>query len=598
MTSPPPTAPGGPRDAGTSFARALVDEWARAGVGHAVLSPGSRSAPVALALAHDGRLALHVVLDERSAAFFALGIGRSTGRPAVVLCTSGTAAANLHPAVLEAHHGRVPLVVVTADRPPELRDVGAAQTVDQVRIFGSAPRWFHDAELPVDRPGAPAAWRALGARSVVEALGPPPGPVHLNLPFAEPLVPTGGPLVDAPGRPGGEPWVRRREGKEAATPGLVEGLADLVASTDRGVVVAGWGADAPAREVTRFAETAGWPVLADPLSGLREGPSAVSTYDALVRHPAFGDAHRPDLVVRLGAAPTSKALARWLDGSGGPAGPVPEVVVGGAGAWLDPDHRAREVIAASPGPLLDAVAERLGLAGRAGRLGGASAWAGTWRDAEAAARAAIDGHLDADDEPFDGRVARDVHDAVPAAGTLLVASSMPVRDLETFARPRRGVRVLANRGVNGIDGFVSTVLGAAAGSGSSATVALLGDLCLLHDAGGMLASAAAGVDAVLVVVDNDGGGIFSFLAQADHPDDFELLFGAPQPVDVAKVAAGYGIPAVPAERAADVGPAVLRALDAGGVRMVHVRTDRHANVARHEAVWRAVGEAVGPRPDR
>ncbi len=592
------TTPGGPRDVNTSFGRTLVDEWARGGVCHAVLSPGSRSTPVAMALAADGRLELHVVLDERSAAFFALGLGRATGRPAVVLCTSGTAAANLHPAVLEAHHGRVPLLVVTADRPPELRDVGAGQTVDQVRLFGPVTRWFHDAEVPTDRSGAPAAWRSLGARSVAEALGPPPGPVHLNLPLAEPLVPTGAPLVEAPGRPGGVPWIRHRAGAGAPGAGVApvaaEALAERVAATERGVVVAGWGAGEAPATVARFAEAAGWPLLADPLSGLREGPAVVSTYDALARHAAFRDGHRPDFVLRLGAPPTSKALARWLADPGGD-GPVPEIVIGAHHGRLDPDRRVAEVVDVGAGgdgsgtALLDEVAVRLGP--RSGRSG----WVASWADADRAARVAIDAHLDADDEPFDGRVARDVHDALPGGTTLLVASSMPVRDLESFARPRRGVRVLSNRGVNGIDGFVSTTLGVAAGAAGEAgpTVALLGDLCFLHDGGGLLAAAGAAVDAVLVVVDNDGGAIFSFLPQAGHPRDFERLFGTPPEAGVADVAAGYGIPVASVNRAAELDGEVSRAIDAGGVRMVHVRTDRRTNVARHEAVWAAVAARLG-----
>ncbi len=575
-----------PVDANTSFARALVDEWVRGGVAHAVVSPGSRSAPVAMALAHDGRFELHVVLDERSAAFLALGVGRSTGRPAVVLCTSGTAPANFHPAVLEACHGRVPLIVATADRPPARRDVGAGQTVEQVRLYGHAVRWFRDVELPADRPGAPEAWRALGARSVIEALGPPPGPVHLNLPFAEPLVPTGDPLIEAPGRRGGEPWVRRRPGVEdrdrAPDPAAVDALTERAAGVERGIVVAGWGAATPPGPVARFAERTGWPVLADPLSGLRHGPHVVSTYDALVADDGFREAHRPQVVLRLGASPTSKALARWLSRA------VPEVAVGEDSAWLDPDHRTAEVVAGEPGPLLEAAAHRLPPTRT-------SAWAASWAEAEAAARSAIDAHLDADDEPFDGRVARDVHDAVPGGGTLVVASSMPVRDLETFARPRRGVRVLANRGVNGIDGFVSTVLGVAAATDGGPTVALLGDLCFLHDGGGLLAATGADVDAVLVVVDNEGGAIFSFLPQAAHPRDFELLFGTPPAAGVAGVATGYGLPVVTVRGAGEVATEVGRAIDAGGVRIVHVRTDRRRNVARHDAVRAAVAARLGGR---
>src|SRR5262245_12238080 len=281
------------RDANTAFARAFVDEWARSGVTDACLAPGSRSAPLALALAADDRIRLHVHLDERSASFFALGIGKATGQPAVVLCTSGTAAANFHPAVLEADESRVPLVVCTADRPPELRGTGAGQTVDQVKLFGDAVRWFHDGGVPDDHVGAGAEWRSMAARAVAASLGPPAGPVHLNLPFREPLIPTGAPLVDAPGRSHGRPWTARAPGTRAPSPPALNSLADLVHRTPRGLLVAGWGAGASPQTVLGFAAVTGWPVLADPISNLRV-PGTVSTYDPMLRSAAFAAAHRPN----------------------------------------------------------------------------------------------------------------------------------------------------------------------------------------------------------------------------------------------------------------------------------------------------------------
>src|SRR5689334_4664804 len=283
------------RDANTALARAFVDEWARAGVQHAVVAPGSRSTPLALALAANGRIRVHVHLDERSAAFFALGAARSSGVPAVVLCTSGTAAANFHPAVLEARHSRVPLVVCTADRPPELRDAGAGQTVDQLKLYGDAVRWFCEVGAPEDAGPAGAgtagpgpAWRSVAARAVAEAAGPPAGPVHLNLAFREPLVPTGEPLVEAPGRADGRAWtVAVPAPVRAPDPATVERVTELVRGTRCGVLVAGWGAGVDPATAGRFARAAGWPVLADPLSGLRTGPHAISTYDPLLRAPAF-----------------------------------------------------------------------------------------------------------------------------------------------------------------------------------------------------------------------------------------------------------------------------------------------------------------------
>jgi 2-succinyl-5-enolpyruvyl-6-hydroxy-3-cyclohexene-1-carboxylate synthase len=568
------------RDATTAFALALVDEWARAGVREACLAPGSRSAPLALALAADDRVRVHVHLDERSAAFFALGTAKASGSPGVVLCTSGTAAANFHPAVLEASHSRTPLIVCTADRPPELRDTGAGQTVDQLDLYGGAVRWFCEVGVPVDHPGAAASWRSIAARAVAESVGPPPGPVHLNLAFREPLVPTGAPHVDAPGRIDGRPWTTVTRPTRAPDAATVTRVADAVRARPRGLIVAGWGSDTSAETVDRVATAAGWPVLADPISGLRQGRNAVSTYEALLRSPGFAERHRPDLVLRLGAAPTSKPLTAWL----GPE--VPQLLVDPDGAWLDPGRGVAERLAVDPEPLFAALVDTLEPVAERDQ-----SWLRSWQDAERAARSALDDLLDGWETLFEGRVARDTVDALPGGATLVVASSMPVRDVEAFARPRAGVRFLANRGVNGIDGFVSTVLGAAAVS-RAPTVALLGDLCLLHDANGLLGAAGRGVDATFVVLDNDGGGIFSFLPQAEHPEHFELLFGTPHGIDLAALASMHRLPADRVEKAGEVVPAVEAAIAAGGVRFVIVPTERAENVRRHRDAWKAVAAAL------
>jgi 2-succinyl-5-enolpyruvyl-6-hydroxy-3-cyclohexene-1-carboxylate synthase len=586
------------RDVNTAFARALVDEWARAGLTDVAVAPGSRSTPMALALAGDSRVRVHVFLDERSAGFFALGAAKASGLPAAVLCTSGTAAAHLHGAVLEAHHARVPMLVCTADRPPELRDTGAPQTTDQVRLYGPAVRFFADLS-PEDHPAAMAAWRPLAARAFSEAAGPPAGPVHLNLAFREPLVPDGSEIPEVPGRPEGRPWTASLPGRPALGTEELDRVAAAVRGATRGVVVAGWGAGCDFEVVERFARRGGWPLLADPLSGLRQpGEVTVSTYEALLRVPGFAAAHRPDLVVRLGAPLTSKAAHGWLDAT------VPQVLLDPDAAWLDPGRSVTWRLAADPALVLDGLAERVAPTSR-DRFSGSPEnphpdWLDAWREAESSARRALDAFLDAADEPFEGRVARDVHDCLPTGAALVVASSMPVRDLEAFARPRAGVRVMANRGVNGIDGFTSTVLGVAAGTaGAGAPVAgLMGDLAFLHDAASLTFAARAGLDAVLVVVDNDGGGIFSFLPQATAPavtaSDFESLFGTPHGLDLTAVARSYGLPAERAERAGDVAPMMEKALTAGGVRVVVVGTgDRPANVERHRAAWAAVAEAVG-----
>ena len=566
------------RDAHTAFARAVVDEWVRGGVAHACVAPGSRSTPMAHALAVDGRIAVHVFLDERSAAFAALGIGRATGRPAVVLCTSGTAAANFHPAVAEADLGRVPLVVATADRPPELWGVGAPQTMGQTRLYGDAVREFVDLGPPVDEPDAGAVWRATAARTVIVATGPPAGPVHWNLPFREPLVPTGDPLVDAPGRPDGAPWTRVGRTVRVADREVVARVAARVRAHPRGVIVAGWGSGADPDLVARVADLAAWPVLADGVSGLRSGPFTVSTYDPLLRVPAFAASHRPEVVLRLGAPTTGRVLGEHLRG-------VPQIVLDPADTWADPPRAAVERVAGDADGFLRALAVSL-QGGRADRE-----WLDDWLGAEVVARAAVDAHLDGCTEPFEGRIARDVADAVPDGGALVVASSMPIRDVESFARPRSGIAVHANRGVNGIDGFVSTAIGVALGSGAP-TVALLGDLCFLHDANGLLGAARRGIDCTFVVVDNDGGGIFSFLPQAEAmPEEFETLFGTPQGVDLAALAAVHGVTVID-DASVDALPDLVAGVTGGGVRLIRIRTDRAANVALHRATWAAVAAAL------
>jgi 2-succinyl-5-enolpyruvyl-6-hydroxy-3-cyclohexene-1-carboxylate synthase len=596
------------------FALTLVDELARAGVTDACLAPGSRSAPVALALAEHPGIALHVHLDERAAAFFALGAAKRSGRPVVVLCTSGTAAANFHPAVLEADHARVPLLVLTADRPPELRGTGANQATDQLKLYGPAVRWFCEVGVPGDDPAAGRYWRSLASRAVAEATGLPAGPVHLNLAFADPLVPLdpaagppgGWPRLagePAPGRAGGAPWTAAPAGVRAAAPADVAALAEAVRANPRGLLVAGWGAELDPAAVDAFAAASGWPVLADPLSGARRGPAAVSTYDGLVRASRFAADHRPDLAVRVGAAPTSKALTAWLDES------VPQVLVDPSAGWPDPGRAASLRLTADPSALLAAATELLAAGGRGdataptAALGSGDAaarpaapsgpWVEEWLEAERLAREAIDELLDGWAEPFEGRVARDLVGWMPDGGTLVVGSSMPVRDVDAFARPRDGLRFVANRGLSGIDGFVATALGVAA-AGEEPVVALCGDLTLLHDASSLLGAAGRARGTVLVVCDNDGGGIFSFLPQARLPEDlFEALFGTPHGLDLAALAAAARVPARAVEKAVDLVPALEAAVAGGGTQLLLVHGDRAANLARHRTVTEAVAAAVG-----
>ena len=556
-------------NASHACALTLVDELARCGVRDACLAPGSRSAALALALAEEERIRLHVCIDERSASFMALGIARASGRPAIVLSTSGSATANFHPAIVEADASRVPMIVVTADRPPELRATGANQTIDQLKMYGDKVRWFCELGVPEERPDAPRYWRSIACRVFAEAVGDPRGPVHLNVPMREPLVPEGdGYPHDISGRADGKRWTRVSEPRSIPSSDVASSFADAIASTERGLVVTGDGPFAP--EVAAFAERCGYPLLAEPLSNLRYGDAAIGSYDALLRS-SWAEGHRPDLVVRIGRLALSKSLARFLDSD------IQQIQIDPDGWWLDPARSSSWIIAADPQEVVREVGGR----------GLGSDWARAWLDADAKARTALDATLDATDEATEPRIARDLPAFVPEGTNLVVASSMPVRDLDSFMAPRAGVTVFGNRGASGIDGFVSTTLGIAVAS-EAPTFALAGDLSMLHDQNGLLGAGDRGVDCTFVVLNNDGGGIFSFLPQARFPEHFEQLFGTPHGIDFERYAALYEIGYQRIDRASEL-PA---ALEGSGIRLIEVRTDRAANVEVHRRAWKAVETAL------
>jgi 2-succinyl-5-enolpyruvyl-6-hydroxy-3-cyclohexene-1-carboxylate synthase len=589
----------------TALATVLVDELARCGLAEAVVAPGSRNAPLAMALWEEaarsaGRLRLHVRIDERSAAFLALGLAKLSRRPVAVVCTSGTAAAHFHAAVIEAGEAGVPLLVLTADRPPELRGTGANQTVDQLKLYGDAVRWFCEVGVPEARPGMNAYWRSLACRAWASAAGTAgtmPGPVHLNLSLREPLVPdragagpsdqaaaghaaedTGwpGPLA---GRGGGMPWTVIGG---AQPPPVLE-----LPWTERGVVVCGDGSADPAA-LLRLAAEAGWPVLAEPSSGARTGPGALAAYPYLLESAEFVARHRPEVIVSAGRPGLSRAQLGYLK-TAAPAGAPPQhvVIAQGPGHWADPARTATDV----------AAAVRL-----AGARPARSGWLASWLAADAAACDAASAILDADEAPSEPRLARDLAAGLPDGALLWAASSLPIRDLDQQMAPRAGVTVLASRGASGIDGLISTASGAAlahqrAGGGPAA--ALIGDLAFLHDAPGLFAGPEEPrPDLLLVVVNNDGGGIFSMLEQAAFPAPFERVFGTPHGGALGQVAAAAGVPAVTLERASDLAGALKgEGLPGTGIRMVEVRTSRAAGTAlrgRLRAACTAAAARAGP----
>ena len=545
-----------PEDVQATFCATLVDEWIALGVGHAVISPGSRSTPMALALTDRSDVSVHVVHDERSAAFAALGLGLD-GVPALLLCTSGTAAANFYPAVVEAGLSDVPMIVLTADRPEELRGVGAPQTIDQVDLFGRHVVWSRDPGVPDD--AERSLWRELAIDASTHARS---GPVQLNLAFREPLLGVAGelpPRAAAASPLGASPaGVRRSD----AIPPIGE---------PRGLILVGGRSGVSAEDVSALAERTGWPVVADPISRMR-GPEVICAADALVRSTQFAAGNLPDVIARIGRPAASKLLAQWTRRATD-AGAV-LVQVGGPGV-IDPEHNVSAVVS------IDELLEAAPAASESARE-----WAASWAAADRSADRAIVEVLAGFDELTEPGVARTIADALPADADLVVASSMPIRDLEWFGGPRATAH--SNRGANGIDGVLGTALGRALGGRTS--YVFLGDLAFVHDSNALTALARRDADLRIVVVDNDGGGIFSFLPQAAALSDarFEQLFGTPLGVDIVALATSYGLVA----RTARSVDELVDQLAQPGPWVCRVPTDRHHNVEVHAELHAAAIAAL------
>jgi 2-succinyl-5-enolpyruvyl-6-hydroxy-3-cyclohexene-1-carboxylate synthase len=571
-----------PTNGNTALASAMVEELARCGVRHAAVSPGSRSTPLALALWRQPAIEVTVVLDERSAGFFALGCALPARVPAAVLCTSGSAAANLHPAVVEADEAGVPLIALTADRPPELRGIGAGQTIDQLKLYGEAVRWFCEVGTHEADDDGLLHFRSVACRAYAAAAGDPrPGPVHLNVPWREPLAPT--PVEDAvtatdplalEGR-GERPLSTIARSPADPPADLVEELCERIAEESRGLIVAGRQPDQGLAEpIARLAAAARYPILAEPTSQLRLGPHdrsrVISSYDLLARE--LPERLEPRLILRVGDMPTSKALRQWLGG----IDRLRQIVVDPVADWRDPTRHAETIVRADPASLARRLAHLLAERGLTDE-DAADAFAAGWAAADRAARGAVTTELEAVDGLSEAGVWPALSEVLEDDDAVLAASSMPVRDLEAFlpSGPRR-VAFHANRGANGIDGLVSTASGIARVS-SGRTWAVLGDLALFHDLGG-LAAARQAERLRLLVIDNGGGGIFHFLPQAEAlpEDEFEALLGTPAGLDPAAAAELYGLGVATPASAAELSEAL-----AGDARMIVIRTDRRRNLELH-----------------
>ncbi|MGM0397697.1 MAG: 2-succinyl-5-enolpyruvyl-6-hydroxy-3-cyclohexene-1-carboxylic-acid synthase [Halobacteriota archaeon] len=573
----------------TLWARAIVDELAKGGVGAVVVAPGSRSTPLTVAAARDDRITVYNHLDERSAAYFALGRAKRTGDPTPLICTSGTAAANFHPAVVEGDQSRTPMILLTADRPPELRDSGANQTIDQVGLYGSAVRDQRDLPEPEPDDRKLRSLRTTVSRALATSKGTPAGPVHLNVPFRKPLEPVAVPgdvpdsfaedqPLAAAGRDG--PFVRPTVGRPSLTRDELSAIEATLESADRGLIVAGpddtYGASASA--IADLATASGFPVFADPLSGVRYGPhrdraTILGAYDGFLDPSVYANWTNPDVVLRFGASPTSKALRTFLAETG-----ARQFVVDPAGAWREATFTASDLLVADPNHL----AERL--AGSVSRTAD--------RDWHETLRAAAAQHWEAVEEravdALEGRYLQQVVADAPDPATLVVGNSMPVRDLDRFGRPRDAdLTVVGNRGASGIDGTTSTALGAGSAT-EDPLVYVTGDLTYFHDMNGLLVLDRFDCSATIVVIDNDGGGIFHMLPIEDHDPPFTDQFKTPHGIDLSATDDLYDLTFHAVDGLASFASTYRESLDSPGTDVIAVRTDAERSHRRREAIKRDV----------
>ncbi len=591
------------------YVDAFVDELQRADVHDVVICPGSRSTPLAMAFVAQARIRTWMHTDERSAAYFGLGLAKHARQAVALLCTSGTAAANFLPALVEARLSRVPLLVLTADRPHELRDNGAPQSIDQNRLYGSHVKWFVEVALPEASDGALRYIRTMAARAAASARAIPAGPVHLNFPLREPLTPEPLPAHLLPpiaqrdlaaweGRAQQMPYIEVDQAPAGApAPETMSRLREMLRGAERGLIVAG-PLDDPAlpQPLLQLAQRLAYPILADPLSQLRcgehERAMVLSAYDAYLRSDSFGARARPELILRFGAMPTSKTLLLYLKRHAA----CPLVVVDGNAGWEEPTQLAAQLLHADPAALCQRLLAMLEQqqTPAASSASPSRAWLRMWRGAEKVTRQTLQHTIQAFNEPFEGRIYSELADLLPDGTTLYAGNSMPVRDLDTFFwSSTRRVRIMGNRGANGIDGVVSSALGASAAAGLQGPVLLvLGDLSFFHDLNGLLAARLHRLNLTIVLVNNDGGGIFSFLPQAAYPEHFEQLFATPTGLDFSMAVQMYGGQFHRVASWELFRKAVSQGLHNGGLHVIEISSERSSNVDMHRRLWESVDGAL------
>ncbi len=566
----------------TLWARTFVAALARAGLRAVCVAPGSRSTPLVLAFACQEGIAVHSHLDERSAAFFALGIALAEDEPVALLCSSGTAAANLFPAIIEANMARVPLLVLTADRPPELRHSGANQTIDQVKLYGDHVLWAVDCALPEAFPSALALrnLRTLAVRALAVANGVRKGVVHINMPFRKPLEP------DVDDKFAVQGLCEESVTWTSATPSpilqqaVLSELASLIGQDSEGLIVCGPGCvrEISAESVLAFARHMGWPLICDPFSGLRyTGASLVACADTiLAARPAA--APQPDIVLRLGAVPTSSAVNAWLDAKC----PKVQIQLSPSGVWADDSHRTTHFLQAGSG-MIDALCRTV--PAETGRSQGAQWWAQAEADTLAALRTSLSGGA-----WFDGAVVSELPGLLPDGAALFVGNSLPVRLLDQFGLPQgRCLQAFANRGASGIDGNLSTAFGIGMVRADKPLVVIIGDVTFYHDMNGLLALRRLGLTPTIVLLNNNGGGIFHRLPVNKLEPEFTEYFLTPHDLDFSDAARLYDLDHVAVANRAAFRATFATCIESGRAQIIEVRTDARADLLRREEMIVEVG---------
>ncbi|WP_449537347.1 2-succinyl-5-enolpyruvyl-6-hydroxy-3-cyclohexene-1-carboxylic-acid synthase [Ferdinandcohnia sp. Marseille-Q9671] len=569
----------------TRYVASFVDELVRVGVTETIVSPGSRSTPMAILMAEHPKMNITVNIDERSSAFYALGVAKATKKPVAILCTSGTAAANYYPAIVEAYHSRVPLIVLTADRPHELRDVGAPQAINQNQLYGNFAKWFVEMALPEESEQMLSYVRTVAGRAAGTALSAPAGPVHLNFPFREPLIPD---LEIDNLWCSNENYSTKNINLVVGTPKMSEEhthhIIELINNGKKGIIVCGAHFDDEfGQAVVDLAEALQFPILADPLSQLRSGEHVKSFvlegYDAFLRDEHFRNRFSPDVIIRFGAMPVSKSLLQYIQKHKDST----QIIVDGDGGWRDPTLSATDMVYCDEIDFCNKVVARI-------QKRNNPSWVNAWITVNEITKQNLSA-VHTEEALFEGKVFSELQEILPKNSTLFVGNSMPIRDLDTFfTNNEKSIKVLANRGANGIDGLVSTAIGVS--SKHQHTVLVIGDLSFYHDLNGLLAAKQHNLNITIVLINNDGGGIFSFLPQSAEEKHFETLFGTPIGLDYEHAVKMYGGNFISVTNWTEFKETILTSLSNKGLTVVEVKSDRKENVMIHRKLWNNVSQEI------